>query len=69
MTETAKKRRQTKQNDEMITVTMTLDQAKKLGIVFCKNCSHPWNNHFEWDEQPCTRCECRCYVQDIFLPK
>lgn len=49
-------------------VEMTLDQALKLGIVFCA-CGHPPNNHFDHDHRPCAHCDCKHYVQQIRLPQ
>jgi hypothetical protein len=43
-------------------VKLTLDQAKRLGIVDCKNCEHPINNHFDFgyaEARSCARCECK----------
>ena len=45
---------------KLITVKMTMGQAKALGIVFCQSCGHPPNNHFDFTsngiKKPCAHC-------------
>lgn len=56
------------QDNVKIVVTMTQNQAEKLGIVYCA-CGHRPNNHFSHDEKPCAHCPCTGYEQWIVLPK
>lgn len=49
-------------------IKMTLAQAKALGIVYCRNCPHPWNNHFDFGKKPCAHCSCKQYKREIRLP-
>lgn len=52
----------------MLTVQMTLEQAEMLGIVKCKHCGYPRNNHFDHGKKVCAHVPCLGYEQGIFLP-
>lgn len=54
---------------KLIKVEMTLEQAKKLGIVFCESCGYPPNNHFDFGKRLCAHTDkCKGYKQAIRLP-
>lgn len=46
-------------NDEILTATLTRGKALALGLLLCKGCGHPPNNHF--DDGPCAHCGCKDY--------
>lgn len=50
-------------------IKMTLKQAKMLGIVRCKHCGYPPNNHFTHGKKVCAHAPCPGYEQSIVLPK
>ena len=52
-------------------INITWEQAEMLGIVFCKNCKHRTNNHFNFgaNDKPCAHCKCKNLERAIFLPK
>ena len=53
------------------TVKITELQAEKLGILRCKSCGHPKNNHFNFDNKPCAHYSkelCKGYIPEIYLP-
>jgi hypothetical protein len=39
-------------------VSLTMSEAEKLGIVKCKHCGYPRNNHFENGKGTCAHAEC-----------
>lgn len=53
----------------MPSINITWEQAAKLNIVFCGNCGHRPNNHFQWDKKPCAHCKCQELKLEIFLPE
>ncbi len=54
-----------------VNVTMTMNQALKLGIIKCASCGLPPNNHFmDQPGKPCAHDKsCTGYVPKIYLPK
>jgi hypothetical protein len=43
-----------------IRLEMTREQALEHGLLTCE-CTHPENNHFDFDERPCAHCDCKSY--------
>lgn len=39
-------------------VVLTIEQARKYGLVSCK-CGHTASNHHSHDERPCAHCDCK----------
>jgi len=37
---------------------MSEKRALELGLIFCRNCPHPPNNHFDFGKKPCAHCKC-----------
>lgn len=57
-----------------LNVQVTREQALRLGLVFCKNCPHPPNNHFcngRGPGKPCAHCPCKKYEERVVdeMPK
>lgn len=57
-------------------VSLTMDEAEKLGIVVCAHCGYPPNNHFGWDEadlksgySDCAHRECPGYKPKFRMGK
>lgn len=53
-------------DNEIVKVIMTRGQALKLGIVHCKHCGYPPNNHFDFGDKACAHDEsCPGYEEKI----
>ena len=53
-------------DSKVISVKMTRKQALQLGIVFCKHCGYPPNNHFDFKPFKCAHDkECPGYEEVI----
>lgn len=47
-----------------ITIRMTREEALKRGLLTCKNCGLPENNHFDWGMRPCAHDDkCKAYTE------
>jgi hypothetical protein len=43
-------------------VSLTMVQAQKIGIVKCKHCGFPRNNHFSHGKKVCAHAPCPGYA-------
>lgn len=40
-------------NSDKLTIELTREEALKFGLLTCKHCGWPPNNHFSWGEKLC----------------
>lgn len=48
----------------LFTVTLSRQQALRMGLLYCK-CGHPPNNHFDHGDMPCAHCKCTAYDERL----
>lgn len=50
-------------------VSLTLSEAKKLGIARCASCGWPRNNHFSFGKKVCAHAPCKGWKLSFSMGK